>query len=317
MNARPITQGPGMKPWRQRHWDARAAWNFVAGGAGSGLIVATAVSGARGPLAAALLLGALALIGSGLGAVWLEIGRPWRAHNVLRNPRTSWMSREAYAAVALAAAVPLAAWLEATRSPAAPSAMLVAFVVALGFAYCQARMLHAAKGIPAWRSPALPTLIVLTALAEGAGAWWIVAAWAGAGTQAALALFGLVLVGRLAAWLAYRRTLRDAPRAAAALAVPGAALAIGGTLVPLAMIAATALTANETAVAMIAATAGALAWAAGAAFKLVLILRASFNQGFALPRMPVRGQPSPAQHAESRRLAAAFAPSSAGRTPRP
>jgi hypothetical protein len=38
-----------------------------------------------------------------------------------------------------------------------------------------------------------------------------------------------------------------------------------------------------------AALAGVLAFAAGAAFKLALILRGSFNQGFAVERMPVRG----------------------------
>ena len=292
MSAPTTSPVPGMQPWLQRHWDLRAAANFVAGGVGSGLIVASAVSGVRGTFTAAVLMAGLALVGSGLFAVWLEIGRPWRAINVFRHPQRSWMSRESLAAVALGACVPLAAWLQFTGSSAAPSAMLVALLAALSFAWCQGRMLHAAKGIPAWRSPALPTLIVVTALAEGAGAWWIAAAAAGVGTRAALAAFGLVLVARLAAWLAYRRTLRAAPRAAAALARPGAALAVGGTLVPLALIVVAALSANEAVVTACAALAGALAILAGAAFKAVLIVRAAFNQGYAIPRMPVRGQPS-------------------------
>ena len=42
----------GPKPWQQAHWDARAAGNFIGGGAGSGLIVAAAVAGAEGSLRA-------------------------------------------------------------------------------------------------------------------------------------------------------------------------------------------------------------------------------------------------------------------------
>lgn len=293
----PATPAPGALPSPQRHWDLRAAWNFIAGGTGSGLIVAAAVSGVRGTITVVALGVGLALIASGLCAVWLEIGRPWRALNVFRHPQRSWMSRESYAAVVLAFVIPVAAWLEATRSTAAPSALLVALVAALAFAWCQGRMLHAARGIPAWRSPAIPTLIVATALAEGAGAWWIAAALLGAGTFATLTVFGALLVARLVAWLAYRRTLRDTPRVAAALALPGSALLVAGTLVPLALIVATALSANETAVTTAVAAAGALAWLAGAAFKAALIVRASFLQGYAVPRMPVRGQAAPARDA--------------------
>jgi hypothetical protein len=35
------------------------------------------------------------------------------------------------------------------------------------FLYCQARILRAAKGIPAWRTPWVVPLIVLSGLAEG------------------------------------------------------------------------------------------------------------------------------------------------------
>jgi phenylacetyl-CoA:acceptor oxidoreductase subunit 2 len=294
MSGKAYVQGVGMAPWRQRHWDARAACNYVAGGAGSGLVVATAASGVHGPFAAVTLAVGLALVGSGLFAVWLELGRPWRAINVLRNPRTSWMSREAYAASALFALGALAAWLELARSPAAPSAMLLALIVAPGFAYCQGRMLQAAKGIPAWRSPALPALIVGTALAEGAGAWWVAAAWAGAGTAPALALLILALAARLAAWLAYRRTLRDSPLAAKALVRPGAVLAIAGTFVPLALVA-VAMVVGPVAASILMAVAGALALGAGWFFKFALVLRASFNQGYALPHAPVRGQRSSAR----------------------
>ena len=82
------------------------------------------------------------------------------------------------------------------------------------------------------------------------------------------------------------------------------ALLVAGTLVPLALIVVAALSTSETTVLAAAATAGALALVAGAAFKAALIVRASFNQGYALPRMPVRGQPglAPERRAMERRV---------------
>ena len=43
--------------------------------------------------------------------------------------------------------------------------------------------------------------------------------------------------------------------------------------------------------ALLLAAAGALVAATGMIFKYTLITRGSFNQGFALPRLPVRGVP--------------------------
>ena len=66
-------------PWRQANWDARAAANFIGGGSGTGLLIAAAVASAAGAPYRPLALVALALVAIGLGCVWLEIGRPWRA----------------------------------------------------------------------------------------------------------------------------------------------------------------------------------------------------------------------------------------------
>lgn len=285
-----MTYGP--TPWVQRHWDLRAAANFVAGGAGAGLVVVSVVSGARGTPAAIALLAGLALVGVGLLAVWLEIGRPLRALNVFLNPRTSWMSREGIAAVVLGALAPVAAWLHATGSAAAPSAGALAALTALAFVYCQGRILSASKGIPAWRSTATPMLVVATSLAEGAGLWWLAAAWHAQGTRAGIALLGLLLVARLVAWLAYRRTIARNARASAALAPAGAVLAVAGTFAPLVLVAVAAVSTSEGWVLGLAALAGALATAAGAVFKTALVVRGAYNQGFAIPRMPVRGTPT-------------------------
>ena len=279
----------GPAPWVQRHWDLRAAANFVFGGIGSGVIVFASLAGARGTPAALALVAGLALVGAGLFSVWLEIGRPVRAIRVFTNPRTSWMSREAYVAIALAAMALVAAWMHRAEAPAATVAGALAALVALAFVYCQGRMLNAAKGIPAWRSPATAGLIVTTSLAEGAGAWWLVAAAHAQGTRGALALLGVLLVARLLAWLAYRRTIAGAPRAAAALAPAGWALAVAGTLAPLVLLAVAATMSVEAWVLGLSAAAGALALAGGAWFKIALILRGAYNQGFAVPHMPVRG----------------------------
>jgi phenylacetyl-CoA:acceptor oxidoreductase subunit 2 len=83
---------------------------FIGGGAGTGLIVFGALSGASGSVLAALMLAGLALVGLGLVCVSLELGRPLRALNVFRNPWTSWMGREAWTSTLLFPAGLAAAW---------------------------------------------------------------------------------------------------------------------------------------------------------------------------------------------------------------
>ena len=92
----------GPNPWQQTSWDWRAAGNFIGGGAGTGLLVASSVFAASDASALTwLLLCALALVGLGMVCVWFEIGRPLRALHVFFNPHTSWMSREGFAALLL------------------------------------------------------------------------------------------------------------------------------------------------------------------------------------------------------------------------
>jgi phenylacetyl-CoA:acceptor oxidoreductase subunit 2 len=272
----------GPAPWQQTNWDWRAAANFICGGAGAGLIVFAALSGAAGLALSALLLGGLALVGTGLFCVWLEIGRPLRALHVFFNPRSSWMTRESFTAallfpVGLAAAV------------AVPGCEWAAAALALVFVYCQGRMLQAAKGIPAWREPLLSPLIVTTGLAEGGGLFFLTGPLHQAGTQPLLALFGALVLLRLLVWVAYRRRLAAAaaPRANAALDRVGRMLQLAGTLAPLALIAAGAVSGTQ--IPLLAAIAGLAAAAAGAYAKYAIITRAGFNQGFALAQLPVRG----------------------------
>ncbi len=240
----------------QRHWDARAAANFMLGGAGAGLVVSSLLL--KGPFP--LLLG-LALVAAGLAAVWLEIGRKLRAVHVFFNPFTSWMTRESFCAALLFILGVLVVVLQK------PILMTGAAIAAAAFLYCQARILRAAKGIAAWRVPEVVPLIVTTGLAEGLGIALFFTE-----DETALVLFGVAVVARLVAWGRYRTA---AP--SAALEAPGRALAWAGTAAPIAL------------AYFVPSLAGLLALAAGGWLKFALVTRASFKQEFSLPHLPVRG----------------------------
>jgi phenylacetyl-CoA:acceptor oxidoreductase 26-kDa subunit len=239
----------------QPHWDARAALNFMLGGAGSGLM---AVLGLVAVDSALPVMVSLALIAAGLGAVWLEIGRKLRALHVLFNPRSSWMTRESFAALLL---FPLG-----LGSILVPAALPFAAAAALGFLYCQARILTAAKGIPAWRAPEVVPLIIATGVAEGAGLCLLFTQ-----QELVVALFGLAVLGRAVAWRRYRASVKSA------MLEP-----VGTAAVLLLLL----LSFHSSALAPLA---GMAALAAGWRLKFALVTRAAFVQGFALPHLPVRG----------------------------
>jgi len=278
-----------MPPRQQKNWDARAAANFVCGGAGGGLLFATALASGRGEDLRPLVVVALALVGIGLLAVWLEIGRPWRALNVYLNAATSWMTREAMVAPLLFASGAAAVMFNL------PAAFWVAGLLGLAYVYCQAHMLHANKGIPAWRLASCAGMIVATDLAEGAGLLC-----AGALVWPGLASFGLLLAGllavRLLAWWRYLASLRST---GVPLGTSKAFDAVGvrfvwlGHVVPAVL----GLAAGLTGLSLLAVLAGVLAAATGGWFKYTLVCRAAFTQGFVLPRTPSRGQGSAGQGA--------------------
>ena len=241
--------------WLQRHWDARAAANFMLGGAGSGLMVAAGIADLKSQWPAMI---ALMLIATGLGAVWLETGRKLRALHVLFNPLTSWMTRESFVALLL---FPLG-----LGSIFVPAGLPFAGAAALAFLYCQARLLSAAKGIPAWRPREVVPLIVSTGLAEGAGIALLFST-----DRVLVALFALAVAARLVSWRRYRAVVKTR-----ALDSAGKALVWIGTAAALALLFTPPL-------------AGLAALAAGWWLKFALVTRASFNQGFSLPHLPVRG----------------------------
>lgn len=271
-------QFQGIAPWLQTVWDMRAAGNFIGGGSGTGLIIAGAVLASP-----VLIVIGLVLVGLGLASVFLEIGRPLRAFNVLFQPHRSWMTREAYVAALL---FPLGGatliWPGLAPLVAVPAVM---------YLYCQARILRAAKGIPAWRHPLVGPLIVATGLAEGIGIAALLSPLVlgtvpeivGAGLLAALSLRLLVWIGyrhRLAAGGAPAGAIRELTR----LSLP---FQVGGNVIPALLVLAAAFAPGLAEPSL--AAAGLAAALGGWAMKIVLITRAAFNQGFSIPVAPTRG----------------------------
>jgi phenylacetyl-CoA:acceptor oxidoreductase subunit 2 len=284
---KPLIRASGLaSPKQQHNWDWRAASNFIAGGAGGGLLLCAALAGLDAlPTRAAILLG-LILIGSGLTCVWFEIGRPWRAMNVYRHFSSSWMTREAVVALAVFASGGLA-----VLTGAAPLVVLSG-ILGLGFVYSQARILAANKGIPAWRHPASVPLMVATGLAEGAGFLACVASFTGAGSGSVILLGLLVLIAARAwFWMNYLNglTAGGAPDAALrVLAVLSPRLLLVGHGLP--ALAALAALADVPGRSVLALAAGALAVAGGWLLKFTLVRRAAYTQGLALQHQPVRGR---------------------------
>ncbi|HML06914.1 MAG TPA: DmsC/YnfH family molybdoenzyme membrane anchor subunit [Xanthobacteraceae bacterium] len=283
-------------PRLQRNWDSRAACNFIGGGAGTGLLLASAAALPAGSNYFPSALLAVALIGFGLSMVWLEIGRPFRALNVFFHPQTSWMTREALLSVPLFALAGIAILADQrlvplpfqARVPVAGLASAAA-AVGLAFMFCQARMLRASRGVPAWREPALQAVIIATGIAEGLGLLLVVSlfvapppAWVAPAAIAAL-------VARAIAWEYYRQRLQTwAPAAAvAALHRISLPLQLVGHLLPAALLGAAIIAPVSQ---LPTAVAGLAVFATGAWLKLTVVTRAGFTQGFTIPFVPSRGR---------------------------
>jgi phenylacetyl-CoA:acceptor oxidoreductase subunit 2 len=127
-------------------------------------------------------------------------------------------------------------------------------------------------------------------LVEGAGFLLISAAFFGGGPAWMQVLLVVLLLGR---WLAWRKYLADlnqtgAPNKALAILHEATPLInIGGHIVPTVLVVLSLFTGDFGP--WLAVLAGLTAIAGGWQLKFVVIARAAFNQGFALPLTPVRG----------------------------
>ncbi|MBZ0218020.1 MAG: hypothetical protein K8F25_15795 [Fimbriimonadaceae bacterium] len=272
-----------INPTQQSYWDWRVAGNFVFGGTGTGILVFTFLNLAQGSFFLPTL-GGLAVIALGLFLVWTEIGRPFRFLNVLRNPWTSWMSREAWAAGFLFAAG-LAALVFEIKLLLGLSALF-----ALAFLFSQAKMLVRSRGIPAWREPAILPLVLATGLCEGAAALLIFEqVWTHSFNSLAYLVALLVMV-RAICYRVYSERLKNggAPTEVCnLLKFTNIVVYVPGTLIPLGLLAAAYLAPAYAAPLLIFA--GLPALVAGWELKFRIVCRMGHVQGMALKRAPQRG----------------------------
>ena len=263
----------------QRYWDWRAACNFMFGGTGGSLMFLTAAASYPESPPGLLGLVSLIIVGAGLALVWLEIGRPGRFLNVFLNFRTSWMTREAVAAAILFA---LAAAGVQWRLPAFIG---LAGLAGLAFLYCQAMMLRASKGVPAWRLPAILPLVMSTGLSEGAGLLLLLFALTPAVPAWLSAVLLALTVLRAWAWWSYKAGLaganavRSGPQV---LAGVHATMLIFGVALPLILLV-SALGAPGAAL-HLNSIAAALVVLSGWYVKFAIVTRAARLQGYALAR---------------------------------
>ncbi|WP_435685033.1 hypothetical protein [Sedimenticola selenatireducens] len=279
-------------PTLQKRWDWRAAGNFICGGTGSGLLVVAALLSALGLHTTGYALLASAFVAAGLGLVWLEIGRPLRSMNVFRNPATSWMTREGMVAMLL---LPLGILTFFTGST---SLLILSAIPAALFLYAQARILHMAKGIPAWRTNAINPLIVTTGLTEGMGVLLIFAGLVEGNVAALFVGYGWIIALSLvflrgAAWLNYRYSLaNNAPeQTLQVLERANIVITLLGIATPLVLL---FLGKSYAAYQLpLAAVAGFFMVLCGWFCKYQIIIYAAYYQGFAITHTPARGGGKP------------------------
>lgn len=309
-DARELDPGNPLRGERQTFWDFRAAMNFILGGAGSGLAVSAAVAWLAGGISErvvpSLFFAAACLVGIGLLFVFAEIGRKARFLYVLRRPQSSWMTRET--------------WVVAVFFPAvgadllwpSPALHILVGLSGAAFLFCQGRILHAGKGIPAWRNRRIPWMLMKSGLLEGTALTAALAPLAsmalvgaapagfpgGSGRLLPLAP-GFALVGCLLVfanaglWHAYRRAAAADGigfRARYHIDAITPILRWGGHFLPaLCFIVATLPIGPAPYAVLLGAVAAIMG---GALWKFTIIVNASYQQGFALPRLPQRGSGS-------------------------
>lgn len=268
--------------------------NFTLGGMSSGLAVVAGLVFGLGiiPAQTALRAETVAAIGMALGlaSVFLEIGRKPRFLFVLLRPQSSWMTRETYAVAVFYPVVALAQWHPA------PVWIELAGLSGAVFLLCQARILYAGKGIPAWRAPAVPWLLGATGLLEGTALMVLVV---GMSTGTLVLPGALPFSGVLASMLTFVIWRRYCERARAAGLGPAArdvlrtldpwltwgSYMFGGSLFALGW--AGGVTEGWGPLACLLGAVVVLA--GGVALKMSLVTRASFHQNFEIPRLPRRG----------------------------
>ena len=275
-----------MGPWPrlQKFWDIRAAGNFIGGGTGSGLLMIAGLFILLGKTNIESIIVGAVFVSLGLFMVFLEIGRPWRSINMFFHPQTSWMTREGIIVMPLL----LSAGLSIFYADQSISKTIASFMMlfAVVFLYCQVRILHAAKGIPAWRHPCLRPYIFISGITEALGVAECLPDLVA--EQGLWITLGIALIVRMAFWKNYTNNLeRDG--------APEESCAVFKNIysrVLLAHLSAVVLltVAWFAQMPIYSMVAGLIATATGWTIKAIIVTKAGQTRGFAIPRTPVRGQ---------------------------
>ena len=275
---------------QQKYWDWKGAMNFVCGGLASGFAVMAFLLEANRPKTALsiLFLIAAGVMVVGLVSLLFKIGRPTRALYAALRPGSSWMTRELWIAATFFPLVLLGLVLPALWVHDALGLVAALFLI------CQARILFACKGIPAWRAPLIPWLLVMSGLLEGIALYAVIELVAPrlvAGSPVMLLLgIGLAAINA-ALWHRYRTSAAERGVGAAAQAALSRItpwLHGVGHALPIVLFG-IALFVSVDGARVLAGIGGLAAIAGGAGWKFWVILRAGHQQGFALPKVPQRG----------------------------
>ena len=279
-------------PRLQTYWDWRAANNWIGGGTGSGLMIAATVFTLAGIDSFNIALVSLVFVCAGLFSVLMKIGRPLRALNVYRNPFTSWMSREAWVALLVLPFGAAAFWYESEIL------LLIAALSAWAYMYCQAMILKASRAIRAWRVSEVVPFIMSSGLIEGTALALIIGIFftsmASEEALAAILIMVLILlITRMYFWHKYFNVLKeDAPIGTIeALSKVNKPFIFLGDAVP-ALLILSALLLDRFIVFFII-TAAAMMLFTGWLIKYVIVAKAGFYQGYAMPHTPARGAGKP------------------------
>lgn len=175
----------------------------VLSGAGYGLMTLAGLGGVLGivprdPATGGLALGAALLLTTlGLVASTLHLRHPERAWRAFSQWRSSWLSREAVAAVAT---VPPALWLAGVWVSRGEVSMVAALLTAAGAiatVLCTGMIYASLRPVPRWHHPlTVPVYLALAAATGGVGL--VAAARLGGGAGYALELMALLAL--LVAW---------------------------------------------------------------------------------------------------------------------
>jgi phenylacetyl-CoA:acceptor oxidoreductase subunit 2 len=241
--------------------DILSTADFTLGGAGAGLLLLASLAALTQFFAAPLVIAGLVLLVLGHAIALVRGSRPAGVSKWRRNQAIA----AAVAAVISAAALSM------------PEVMPLVWVPAALSLIFQGRILDSTADRPAWRSPLVVPLLLVSGVAEGAGLLLLLAPlcleqqpdWT------AGLLLGL-LAARLFVWMTYRRRIMAASppvNVARVLETFSTPFALGGNVAPVLMMMIAAGGQAELAAAGMPA-AGLAALAGGWALKVMLITRA-------------------------------------------